>query len=143
MESHDRIVYSYIILGMAMLAFAVAAVLGYFYIGLIFLLAGLITWLIVVYSGNVEGVNGLIGVVLISSGFVAGLIIFIGVGIRPNIFGGHEIHTEGVVLALAVLLVLLALGLAFLGLAQVDKRLAFFNKELKKFYKIYSKEDNE
>ncbi|MFH1214162.1 MAG: hypothetical protein V1681_08725 [Candidatus Neomarinimicrobiota bacterium] len=143
MESHDRIVYSYIILGVAMLAFAVAAVLGYFYIGLIFLLAGLITWLIVVYSGNVEGVNGLIGVVLISSGFVAGLIIFIGVGIRPNIFGGHEIHTEGVVLALAVLLVLLALGLAFLGLAQVDKRQAFFNKELKKFYKIYSKEDNE
>lgn len=143
MESHERIVYSYIILGVAMLAFAVAAVLGYFYVGLIFLLAGLITWLIVVYSGNVEGVNGLIGVVLISSGFVAGLIIFIGIGIRPNIFGGHEIHTEGVVLALAVLLVLLALGLAFLGLAQVDKRLAFFNKELKKFYKIYSKEDNE
>ena len=143
MESHDRIVYSYIILGVAMLAFAVAAVLGYFYVGLIFLLAGLITWLIVVYTGNVEGVNGLIGVVLITSGFVAGLIIFIGIGIRPNIFGGHEIHTEGVALSLAVLLALLALGLAFLGLAQVDKRLAFFNKELKKFYKIYSKEDNE
>lgn len=143
MTSNDRVLYSYIILGIALLAFAVAAVLGYFYVGLICLLAGLIIWLIVVATGSADGQNGLLGVVMITAGFVGGLIVFIGIGIRPNIFGGHELHAEGVVLALAVLLVLMAIGLGFLGLASVEKKMAFFNKELKKFYKLYMKEDNE
>jgi hypothetical protein len=130
-------------LGVALLAFAVAAVMGYFYVGLIFLLAGMIIWLIATVTGNIEGQNNMIGVVLISAGFVGGLIVFIGIGIRQNIFGGHELHTEGVVLALAVLLILMAVGLGFLGLANVEKKVAFFNNELKKFYKIYLKTDHE
>lgn len=143
MTSSDRVLFNYIILGVALLAFAVAAVMGYFYVGLIFLLAGMIIWLIVTVTGNIEGQNNLIGVVMIAAGFVGGLIVFIGIGIRPNIFGGHELHTEGVVLALAVLLVLVAIGLGFLGLANAEKKIAFFNKELKKFYKLYMKEDHE
>jgi len=127
----------------ALLAFAVAVVLGYFYVGLICLLVGLIIWLIATVTGNIEGQNNLIGVVMIAAGFVGGLIVFIGIGIRPNIFGGHELHAEGVVLALAVLLVLMAIGLGFLGLANADKKIAFFNKELKKFYTLYMKEDHE
>lgn len=143
MTSSDRVLYNYIILGVALLAFAVAVVLGYFYVGLICLLVGLIIWLIATVTGNIEGQNNLIGVVMIAAGFVGGLIVFIGIGIRPNIFGGHELHAEGVVLALAVLLVLMAIGLGFLGLANADKKIAFFNKELKKFYTLYMKEDHE
>jgi len=137
MTSSDRVLFNYIILGVALLAFAVAVVLGNFYVGLICLLAGLIIWLIATVTGNIEGQNNLIGVVMIAAGFVGGLIVFIGIGIRPNIFGGHELHAEGVVLALAVLLVLMAIGLGFLGLANADKKIAFFNKELKKFYTLY------
>jgi hypothetical protein len=143
MTSGDRVLINYVILGVALLAFAVAAVTGNFYIGLICLTAGLVVWLIATVTGNIEGQNSLIGVVLITAGFVGGLIVFIGIGIRPNIFGGHELYIEGVVLALAVLLVLMAVGLGFLALANVEKKMAFFNKELKKFYKLYMKEDNE
>lgn len=143
MKSSDRVLFNYLILGVAILTFAVAAVLGHFYFGLICLMAGLIIWLIVTVTGEVEDQNNLIGVVMITSGFVGGLIVFIGIGIRPNIFGGHEVHTEGVVLALAVLLVLVAIGLGFLGLANIEKKVAFFNKELKKFYKLYMKEEHE
>jgi len=143
MKSNDRVLYSYIILGLALLAFAVTIVLGYFYTGLICLLSGMIIWLIVVVTSNNDGHSGLIGIVMIIAGFVGGLVVFIGIGIRPNIFGGQELQTEGVALALAVLLILLAIGLVFLGLASLEKKMTFFNKELKKFYKLYMKEDNE
>jgi hypothetical protein len=68
MTSSDRVLVNYIILGVALLAFAVAAVMGYFYVGLIFLLAGMIIWLIATVTGNIEGQNNMIGVVLIWAG---------------------------------------------------------------------------
>lgn len=143
MKSNGRVFYSYIILGIALLAFAVAIVIGYFFVGLICLLAGLIIWLSVVVIGDADGHNGLIGVIMMIAGFVGGLAVFIGIGIRPNIFGGQELRAEGVALALTVSLIFMAIGLGFLGISNLEKKMAFFNKELKKFYKLYMKEDNE
>jgi hypothetical protein len=80
---------------------------------------------------------------MITAGFIGGLIIFIGIGLRPSIFGGHKLYIEGIVTALVVLLIFMAIGLGFISLANLEKKMAFFNKELKKFYKLYMKEDNE
>ena len=143
MTSSSRIFYSYIILGIALVAFGIATILGHFYIGLICLMLGMIIWLIVTFAGNTEGQSGQIGVVMITAGFIGGLIIFIGIGLRPSIFGGHKLYIEGIVTALVVLLIFMAIGLGFIGLANLEKKMAFFNKELKKFYKLYMKEDNE
>lgn len=143
MTSSSRILYSYIILGIALVAFGIATILGHFHIGLICLMLGMIIWLIVTFAGNTEGQSGQIGVVMITAGFIGGLIIFIGIGLRPSIFGGHKLHIEGIVMALVVLLIFMAIGLGFISLANLEKKMAFFNKELKKFYKLYMKEDNE
>ncbi|HPY00984.1 MAG TPA: hypothetical protein PLC51_06755, partial [Candidatus Marinimicrobia bacterium] len=134
MTSSSRILYSYIILGIALVAFGIATILGHFYIGLICLMLGMIIWLIVTFAGNTEGQSGQIGVVMITAGFIGGLIIFIGIGLRPSIFGGHKLYIEGIVTALVVLLIFMAIGLGFISLANLEKKMAFFNKELKKFY---------
>ncbi|MBP9006035.1 MAG: hypothetical protein KBG36_07255, partial [Candidatus Marinimicrobia bacterium] len=116
MTSSSRILYSYIILGIALVAFGIATILGHFYIGLICLMLGMIIWLIVTFAGNTEGQSGQIGVVMITAGFIGGLIIFIGIGLRPSIFGGHKLHIEGIVMALVVLLIFMAIGLGFISL---------------------------
>ncbi|HPC36003.1 MAG TPA: hypothetical protein P5268_09690 [Candidatus Marinimicrobia bacterium] len=143
MTFSDRTLYSYLILGIALLAFVTATIFDNFNIGLICLLVGMIIWLFVTIASNTEGQNSQIGVVMITAGFIGGLIVFIRMGMRPNVFGGHVLHIEGVVMALVVLLIFVAIGLGFLGLANLEKKLAFFNKELKKLYKLYMKEDNE
>lgn len=138
MRANDKIIYGYVVLGVAFIAFLIAVILGAFETGLIFLLGGIFLWLILMHISSSEGLENLIGTILLVAGFIVGVATFIGMGIHKNILGNHEIRTEGVILALCLLIMLWGLGFLYLGLAHLDQKITYLKNEIKKFYKLQS-----
>lgn len=110
----------FIILGIGLVLFGIVALLSSALLGTSVLLTTVIIWLIVVNINGSQGINGLIGVVLIIVGFIFGCILFFTSGLSVSMFGGYEIQPEGVTLALATILLFLLAGFLFIGLANLE-----------------------
>lgn len=140
MRVNDKIIYGYVVLSAAFVAFIVAVLLGTFELGLIFMLLGLIIWLIISHIGGSEGLEGHIGTLLLVSGSVIGLAALFGLGFVKNIIGDYKIDTLGLMQALCLWLLIGGLGLVYRALYGLKKKLNYLHSELKKFYKSGTQE---
>ena len=136
MASNNRILIGHGILGLAILIFYVALLFGSFYYGAIGLLIGLCAWFIIFFNGQTENLAAMSTTVMSVFAIVTGLGTFIGLGVRPDIFGGSELKAEGIALALLVGLLFLILGLIFRMIVNLEKKIEFLRSEMIKFYKL-------
>ena len=132
MTSKARLIIGYIILGMGLVGFIIAAVVGSFYTGSIALLISLILWLIVLNVGAIDGMCGVIGSILIFFGVIISVAVFLSVGVHLNIFGSQEINLEGVFKSLLLLFLFILAGFVFVFFNNLEKKVEALKRELDK-----------
>ena len=132
MTSKTRLIIGYIILGMGLVGFIIAAAVGSFYTGSIALLISLILWFIVLNVGAIDGMCGVIGSVLIFFGVIISVAVFLSVGVNLNIFGSQEINLEGVFKSLLLLFLFILAGFVFVFFNNLEKKVEALKRDLDK-----------
>ena len=104
--------FGYLLLLAAVIAFIVAFLAASYYLAVLFILGGLLAWMIYLNIANV-GLHRPIGAILIVFGVLLATAIFMAFGIEQDVWGGYRLKPEGATLSLIILFFAIMPGLVF------------------------------
>ena len=96
----------------AVIGFVAVIVTGNYLLSILIPLAGILVWFIYMKIMEVS-VPDIFGNIIIAFGGLLAVGVFLVYGTKPNMFGGIELHEEGVVFALLVLFFSILTGMLF------------------------------
>ena len=131
MTSKSRLIIGYIILGLGLAGFVIAAFVGSFNSGLISLLTSLILWLIVLNIGAIDGLSVAIGGVLFIFGVIISIGVFLSMGIQVTSLGS-QVKIEVVAISLSILFFFILAGSVFIFFSNIEKEIKVLGREIKK-----------
>ncbi len=119
-DQDTRTVFGYFILLFSTIAFGVAIGNEQYYLAALFVVGGLVLWLVYISVAGVT-LNGQLGSILILFGIILSIPVFLLFAVEQDIWGGYHIKPDGATLAVVILFLTIAPGLI---LRYNSKRLA-------------------
>lgn len=107
-----KVIFGYLLLIATVVGFFIAFAATSYLLAVLFIVGGLLTWMVYLNLANVK-INRPTGAVLIIFGVLLASAIFMAFGIEQDMWGGYHIKPDGALLSLVILFFAVMPGLVF------------------------------